>query len=43
MVLVGQPFNFANVIELPLLLGIGVDSGIHMVHRARAGHETQFL
>ncbi len=30
------PFNFANVIALPLLLGIGVDSGIHMVHRMRA-------
>lgn len=29
------PFNFANVIALPLLLGIGVDSGIHMVHRFR--------
>ncbi|MCC5794077.1 MAG: MMPL family transporter [Chromatiales bacterium] len=30
----GVPFNFANVIALPLLLGIGVDSGIHMVSRA---------
>ena len=30
------PFNFANVIALPLLLGVGVDSGIHMVHRMRA-------
>ena len=28
-------FNFANVIVLPLLLGIGVDSGIHLVARAR--------
>lgn len=37
MVLLGIRFNFANVIVLPLLLGIGVDSGIHMVHRARAG------
>ncbi len=31
------PFNFANVIALPLLLGIGVDSGVHMVHRFRGG------
>ncbi len=31
----GLPFNFANVIVLPLLLGIGVDSGIHLVHRHR--------
>ncbi|MCR9094696.1 MAG: MMPL family transporter [bacterium] len=35
MVLLDIPFNFADVIVLPLLLGIGVDSGIHMVHRAR--------
>ena len=31
----GLPFNFANVIVLPLLLGLGVDSGIHYVIRAR--------
>jgi hypothetical protein len=35
-VIVDIPFNFANIIALPLLLGIGVDSGIHMVHRLRA-------
>jgi hypothetical protein len=35
MVTFGIPFNFADVIVLPLLLGIGVDSGIHLVHRAR--------
>jgi hopanoid biosynthesis associated RND transporter like protein HpnN len=35
MVLLGRPFNFVNVIVLPLLLGIGVDSGIHLVQRAR--------
>ena len=35
MVLVGLPFNFANVIALPLLLGVSVDTGIHLVHRAR--------
>ena len=37
MVLSGIPFNFANIIALPLLLGIGVDNGIHMVSRMRAG------
>jgi hopanoid biosynthesis associated RND transporter like protein HpnN len=36
-VLVGIPFNFADVIVLPLLLGVGVDSGIHLVHRAHMG------
>ncbi len=34
-VVFGLPFNFANVIVLPLLLGLGVDSGIHYVMRAR--------
>jgi hypothetical protein len=34
-VLLGIPFNFADVIVLPLLVGIGVDSAIHVVHRAR--------
>lgn len=33
--LVGVPFNFADVIALPLLLGLGVDSSIHLVHRFR--------
>jgi len=37
MVALGQQFNFANVIALPLLLGIGVDSGIHILSRARHG------
>ena len=32
-VIIGMPFNFANVIVLPLLLGFGIDSGIHLVHR----------
>jgi hopanoid biosynthesis associated RND transporter like protein HpnN len=34
-VLLELPFNYADVIVLPLLLGIGVDSGIHLVHRFR--------
>ncbi len=33
-VLFDIPFNFANVIVLPLLFGIGVDSAIHLVLRA---------
>ncbi|MEZ6243230.1 MAG: MMPL family transporter [Phycisphaerales bacterium] len=32
-VVLDQPFNFANMIALPLMLGVGVDSGIHIVHR----------
>ena len=28
-------FNVANVVVLPLLFGIGIDSGVHLVHRCR--------
>lgn len=43
MVVIDMSFNFANVLVLPLLFGIGVDSGIHLVHRARhdADQETE--
>ena len=37
MVLLDVPFNFANVVALPLLLGVAVDNGIHLVTRHRAG------
>ncbi|MGI9374170.1 MAG: MMPL family transporter [Hyphomicrobiales bacterium] len=36
------PFNFANIIVFPLLLGLGVDSSIHYVMRMReAGYKEQ--
>lgn len=31
----GIPFNFANVIAIPLIFGLGVDSAIHLVLRAK--------
>lgn len=34
-VLFDNPFNFANIIALPLLLGLGIDSSIHVVLRMR--------
>ncbi len=37
------PFNFANVIVLPLLFGLGVASGIHIVLRHRTDRSGQFL
>jgi len=37
-VLLHIPFNFANIIVVPLLLGIGVDAGIHVVLRIRETH-----
>jgi predicted RND superfamily exporter protein len=39
MVLFGMPFNFANVIVLPMLIGMGVDNGVHLVHRHRTNPE----
>lgn len=36
-VLLNNSFNFANIIALPLLMGMGVDSGIHIMHRLRSG------
>ena len=35
MGLFGVPLNFANIIVLPLIFGIGVDAGVHVVHRWR--------
>lgn len=32
-VFTGTPINFANIIALPLLMGLGVDNGIHMVEK----------
>ncbi len=29
------PFDVANIVVLPLVLGIGIDAGVHMVHRYR--------
>ncbi|MEM7505176.1 MAG: MMPL family transporter [Pseudomonadota bacterium] len=34
-VLLDIPFNYANVIVLPLIIGIGVDTGIHLALRVR--------
>lgn len=35
MVLLSIPLNVANVIVLPLLLGMGVDNGLHIIGRYR--------
>ena len=33
----GRGFNLANFFSVPILIGIGVDNGIHLVHRGREG------
>ncbi|MDX1383279.1 MAG: MMPL family transporter [Thermoanaerobaculia bacterium] len=35
MVLIGQPMNFFNIFVSTMIIGIGVDYGIHMTHRYR--------
>jgi uncharacterized protein len=42
-VVVDIPFNFANVIVLPLLFGLGVASGIHMILRMRDGNAASLI
>ncbi len=34
-VLIDMPFNMANILVLPLIFGLGVDNGIHVVDRFR--------
>jgi len=42
-VLIGMPLNYANIIALPLLVGLGVDNGIHVVHRMRTDPQAAQL
>jgi hopanoid biosynthesis associated RND transporter like protein HpnN len=41
LAVLGEPFNFANVIVLPMLIGMSVDSGVHLVHRHRSEPEEE--
>jgi hopanoid biosynthesis associated RND transporter like protein HpnN len=41
-VLFDLPFNYANVIVLPLLIGVGIDSGVHFALRANHGPGSVF-
>jgi uncharacterized protein len=40
MWLAGISFNSANIIVLPLILGVGIDSAIYIINRYRQGEET---
>jgi hypothetical protein len=33
-------FDFANIVALPLVLGIGIDAGVHLLHRLRESAEA---
>lgn len=40
MWLAGVSFNSANIIVLPLILGVGIDSAIYIINRYRQGNES---
>lgn len=42
MVLTGQKFNIYNIIVLPIILGVGDDTGIHFAHRLKNGFDGNF-
>lgn len=43
MNVLGMNFNFINIIISPLLIGIGVDDGIHLIYRWQEENETKKL
>lgn len=41
MAITQSPFNFINVLALPIIIGLGIDNGIHILerhHRSRGAH-----
>lgn len=42
-VLLDMPFNMANILVLPLIFGLGVDNGIHVVDRYRRVRDVGHL
>jgi len=40
MRLLGLSYNFANLVAIPLILGVGIDTGVHVVHRMRLEAEN---
>lgn len=36
MVILGLSFNLINVAVVPLIIGIGIDNGVHVIHRYRS-------
>ena len=40
MRLLGLDFNFANLVAVPLIVGVGIDNGVHVMHRIRLEGEA---
>jgi hypothetical protein len=41
--LVGHPFTFMSITAIPLIIGIGIDNGIHLVRRYRESEGSSIL
>lgn len=39
MAVLDLPFNMLSIIAIPLLVGIGIDNGVHIYHRVRKEHD----
>jgi hopanoid biosynthesis associated RND transporter like protein HpnN len=35
MRVLGLSYNFANLVAVPLIIGVGIDNGVHVIHRLR--------
>ncbi|HXI04289.1 MAG TPA: MMPL family transporter, partial [Candidatus Saccharimonadales bacterium] len=38
MRLFGLSWNFANLVAVPLIIGVGIDNGVHVIHRIHLEH-----
>jgi len=41
--LAGHPFTFMSITAIPLIIGIGIDNGIHLIRRYRESAESSIL
>lgn len=41
MYIVDMPYNLANIMSVPLIIGVGVDNGVHLCHRYLQDKDTR--
>lgn len=41
MYLLDIPYSLANIVGLPLIIGVGIDNGVHVLHRYRRDRSVQ--
>ena len=40
LLVLNHPFNYINIVALPVIIGIGIDDGIHIIHRFRQSEDV---